>query len=306
MPPPSFASGFHYYQRFGTSKERPAGPLLNVSPQRMCFPNDFPVRSQPSMTTSTRITNRTSKQLAPPDIKLLLPPPSPHLSTLLLMNSMCSTDSTDGPEEGWQVSHADQNCSKTVRAEIVRNTPTSRLQIEKSGSDREVSPVLDVPNVILLRESCSRYSESSTTSSSGGGGGGISKSHKMKQFTPNNNCKHNKTATAPSLSHQPTSITFHNPRKTHYAKRKRTCNSITKEELLSVLHLSQTQACQVLGCSVSTVKRRFYDLKDEIGISHWPKDYFELAIHNKKVFQKIYPMSLSFILNPEQEQQSME
>nr|CAG4715614.1 unnamed protein product [Naegleria fowleri] len=75
--------------------------------------------------------------------------------------------------------------------------------------------------------------------------------------------------------------------------RKRTSSSITKEEMLSVLHLSQHQACQVLGCSLSTVKRRFYDLKNEIGLCKWPKDYFTLI--DTKLFAKIYPLSLQSI-----------
>ncbi|KAG2394012.1 hypothetical protein C9374_003776 [Naegleria lovaniensis] len=81
--------------------------------------------------------------------------------------------------------------------------------------------------------------------------------------------------------------------------RRRTSSSITKEEMLSVLHLSQHQACQVLGCSLSTVKRRFYDLKNEIGIHKWPKDYFELM--DTTLFAKIYPLSLQFILNEKNE-----
>ncbi|KAG2392374.1 hypothetical protein C9374_012626 [Naegleria lovaniensis] len=75
-------------------------------------------------------------------------------------------------------------------------------------------------------------------------------------------------------------------------------------EMLSVLHLTQLQACKVLGCSVSTVKRRFSELKQHIGLSQWPKDYFELE--NSELFKKIYPLSLYFILNHDEEEETMD
>lgn len=50
-------------------------------------------------------------------------------------------------------------------------------------------------------------------------------------------------------------------------------------------------------CSLSTLKRRFYALKDEIGIETWPQ--FFKDIRHLKCFSQIYPMSLSFITHPE-------
>ncbi|KAG2392373.1 hypothetical protein C9374_012625 [Naegleria lovaniensis] len=81
--------------------------------------------------------------------------------------------------------------------------------------------------------------------------------------------------------------------------RKRSSQCISLKEMISVLHLTQPQACKVLGCSVSTVKRRFSELKQQIGLSQWPKDYFELE--KTELFEKIYPLSLSFILNHDDE-----
>ena len=65
--------------------------------------------------------------------------------------------------------------------------------------------------------------------------------------------------------------------------------------MLQVLHLSQIQACKQLDCSLSTLKRRFYELKDGFGLERWPQYFFE--IRHLPVFAKLYPMSLSFILN---------
>ncbi|KAF0978503.1 hypothetical protein FDP41_002323 [Naegleria fowleri] len=81
--------------------------------------------------------------------------------------------------------------------------------------------------------------------------------------------------------------------------RKRSSQCISLKEILSVLHLTQHQACKLLGCSVSTVKRRFSDLKDQIGLTQWPKDYFDLE--GSVLFKKIYPLSLNFILNEEED-----
>jgi len=71
--------------------------------------------------------------------------------------------------------------------------------------------------------------------------------------------------------------------------------NISKRELLQVLHLPQTQACSLLRCSLSTLKRRFYELKDEFGIDRWPQ-YME-DIRHLPIFPKIYPLSMTFILN---------
>ncbi|KAG2392407.1 hypothetical protein C9374_012659 [Naegleria lovaniensis] len=72
---------------------------------------------------------------------------------------------------------------------------------------------------------------------------------------------------------------------------------IEKKHMLEVLHMPQTQASAVLKCSLSTLKRRFYALKDEIGIETWPQ--FFKDIRHLKCFPQIYPMSLSFIMNSE-------
>lgn len=76
---------------------------------------------------------------------------------------------------------------------------------------------------------------------------------------------------------------------------KRKTSDITKEELIQVLHLSQRQASKILNCSLSTLKRRFYILKEELGLSTWPKSFKEIS--HLPIFQKMYPMSLNFILN---------
>nr|CAG4710801.1 unnamed protein product [Naegleria fowleri] len=71
---------------------------------------------------------------------------------------------------------------------------------------------------------------------------------------------------------------------------------ISKSELLRVLHLPQTQASTVLKCSLSTLKRRFYELKDELGMEKWPQFYDE--IRHLPIFPLVYPMSFQFIFNP--------
>ncbi|EFC42932.1 Hypothetical protein NAEGRDRAFT_80184 [Naegleria gruberi] len=76
---------------------------------------------------------------------------------------------------------------------------------------------------------------------------------------------------------------------------KRSVDSISKDELLRVLHLTQQQASTILGCSVSTIKRRFYGLRNELGLTKWPNNYFEYS--HMKLFEEIYPLSLNFILN---------
>ena len=73
---------------------------------------------------------------------------------------------------------------------------------------------------------------------------------------------------------------------------------IEERDLLRVLHLPQTQACSSLGCSLSTLKRRFYELKDKIGIDKWPQFYND--IRHLEAFPHIYPMSLEFVMNDEQ------
>ena len=79
-------------------------------------------------------------------------------------------------------------------------------------------------------------------------------------------------------------------------KRKKTKNRIiSNKEMIKVLHLSQQQASKQLGCSLSTLKRRFYELKDGLGLNCWPTYFHE--IRHLPIFQKIYPMSLQFILN---------
>ena len=82
------------------------------------------------------------------------------------------------------------------------------------------------------------------------------------------------------------------PKKKKYLKK---FGDITTEDILMVLHLSQFQACKVLSCSLSSLKRRFYEVKKGLGLERWPQ-YFE-EIRHLPVFSRIYPMSLTFILN---------
>ncbi|KAG2378404.1 hypothetical protein C9374_008547 [Naegleria lovaniensis] len=74
-------------------------------------------------------------------------------------------------------------------------------------------------------------------------------------------------------------------------------NILTKHQIIRVLHLSQAQACKILGCSISTLKRRFGELKHELGMEKWPS-YFD-DVRHLPVFPQLYPMSLSYILNEE-------
>ncbi|KAF0974666.1 hypothetical protein FDP41_006140 [Naegleria fowleri] len=113
------------------------------------------------------------------------------------------------------------------------------------------------------------------------------------------------SATSP-IHHESADSSFQlhlNNSKQHRVQR-RAVSSISKHEMLQVLHLTQQKASQILGCSLSTVKRRFYELKDEIGLNKWPQDFLELMQLSKEVFQKIYPMSLHFILNHDDDEKS--
>jgi len=82
-------------------------------------------------------------------------------------------------------------------------------------------------------------------------------------------------------------------KKTSHNKNRR--RVIQKSEMLRVLHLSQTQASHVLGCSLSTLKRRFYELKDELQLQKWPQFYDEFC--NLPIFRHVYPMSVQYITN---------
>nr|CAG4711444.1 unnamed protein product [Naegleria fowleri] len=96
-----------------------------------------------------------------------------------------------------------------------------------------------------------------------------------------------------------TSVSFVSRNGDEPKKTRRAQASITKEEILRVLHLSQTQACNQIGCSLSTLKRRFYELKDDMGLQRWPQFYEE--IKDLPIFPQVYPMCLEFILNREDE-----
>ncbi|EFC40268.1 predicted protein [Naegleria gruberi] len=74
---------------------------------------------------------------------------------------------------------------------------------------------------------------------------------------------------------------------------------ISDREIMQVLHLPQMQACKILNCSLSTLKRRFYELKDGFGLDRWPNNL--LVARHLPIFKKIYPMSLDFILNHDDE-----
>jgi len=77
--------------------------------------------------------------------------------------------------------------------------------------------------------------------------------------------------------------------------RRRRREIVPKSNLLRVIHLTQTKACHVLGCSMSTLKRRFYELKQDLEMERWPQFFSE--INKLKIFPQIYPMSMQFILN---------
>ncbi|KAF0974659.1 hypothetical protein FDP41_006133 [Naegleria fowleri] len=76
---------------------------------------------------------------------------------------------------------------------------------------------------------------------------------------------------------------------------KNSAKHISKYDLIKVLHLSQPQACKVLNCSMSTLKRKFYQMKNELGMDKWPQ-YFQ-EVRHLPIFEYMYPMSLNFILN---------
>ncbi|KAG2378406.1 hypothetical protein C9374_008549 [Naegleria lovaniensis] len=46
---------------------------------------------------------------------------------------------------------------------------------------------------------------------------------------------------------------------------KNAAKHISKHDMIKVLHLSQIQACKILNCSMSTLKRKFYQMKTELG-----------------------------------------
>ncbi|EFC41423.1 predicted protein [Naegleria gruberi] len=77
--------------------------------------------------------------------------------------------------------------------------------------------------------------------------------------------------------------------------RKRTVENITTDEMIRILHLTQQQACTLLGCSLSTIKRKFYSIRNELGIDKWPHNYLEYRHYS--FFDDFYPMSMKFILN---------
>jgi len=114
---------------------------------------------------------------------------------------------------------------------------------------------------------------------------------------------HQKKHTMRASSYQymlPSTMTVHHSFKTYkyrpYSTVKRKCKeNISRQDMLRVLHLSQSMACTQLKCSLSTLKRRFYELKEEFGLEKWPQYYHE--IRHLPIFQRIYPMSLKFILN---------
>lgn len=76
---------------------------------------------------------------------------------------------------------------------------------------------------------------------------------------------------------------------------KRSVDSITDDEMIRLLHLTQQQACNVLGCSLSTLKRKFYQIKEKIGIDKWPHNYLDYRKYD--FFENFYPLSLKYILN---------
>nr|CAG4711445.1 unnamed protein product [Naegleria fowleri] len=76
-------------------------------------------------------------------------------------------------------------------------------------------------------------------------------------------------------------------------------SSISKAEMLRVLRFPQTLACKFIGCSLSTLKRRFYELKHEFGLMRWPQSLYEMK--HLDIYPQVHPMSLAFILNEEEE-----
>ncbi|EFC39888.1 predicted protein [Naegleria gruberi] len=110
--------------------------------------------------------------------------------------------------------------------------------------------------------------------------------------TSNNNMDHHKIKKSRKTIKYETHVFTCNDEPLVASKRK----LIAKYDLLRVLHLPQTLASQVLGCSFSTLKRRFYESKEDLGIEKWPQFYQE--VRHLPIFEYIYPMSLTFILNP--------
>ncbi|KAG2378363.1 hypothetical protein C9374_008506 [Naegleria lovaniensis] len=78
-------------------------------------------------------------------------------------------------------------------------------------------------------------------------------------------------------------------------------SSISKAEMLRVLRFPQTMACKFIGCSLSTLKRRFYELKQEFGLMRWPQSLYEMK--HLEIYPQVNPMSLAFILNEEEPQE---
>ncbi|KAL9649736.1 hypothetical protein ABK040_009551 [Willaertia magna] len=86
------------------------------------------------------------------------------------------------------------------------------------------------------------------------------------------------------------------PVKRHNKKQSRnTFKVIEKAIMLKMLHLSQSSAAYLLNVSMSTLKRRFYDLKEDLQMDRWPQFYEDFA--NNPNFNYIYPMRIPFILN---------
>ncbi|KAL0478332.1 hypothetical protein AKO1_008571 [Acrasis kona] len=63
---------------------------------------------------------------------------------------------------------------------------------------------------------------------------------------------------------------------------------LEKNDVLKYLHLPQHEACLLLGISLSTLKRKFY----ELGIGKWPSK-------SERAARKERPMSIEAILNKE-------
>ncbi|KAL9657451.1 hypothetical protein ABK040_016719 [Willaertia magna] len=60
-------------------------------------------------------------------------------------------------------------------------------------------------------------------------------------------------------------------RKSHVeTKHRKTFMSIDVESMRNCLHLNQKEAAKRLGVSLSTLKRRFYEMRNELGYDKWP------------------------------------
>jgi len=46
---------------------------------------------------------------------------------------------------------------------------------------------------------------------------------------------------------------------------------------------------------MSTLKRKFYAIKNELGLQQWPQNFTELRHH--PIFPKMYPLSINFVMN---------